>query len=145
MNLAPVLPALALVLLARAAAAQSIALSYGPERTVYGSCRPALTLSNGSGRTLDYVEIDMRYRLSDQRQVLAQHKSRYRDGVADPIAPAAHRALIIHHDESVPLGAPCSAIVQATVEAVTCRADDGSDCATALALAPGAELALPRR
>ncbi len=145
MNAAPALLGLGLVLLARPAAAQGIALAYGPEQTVYGSCRPALTLSNGSGRTLDYVEIGMRYRLGDGRLVQTQHKSRYRDGLADPIPPAADRALILHHDESVPLGAPCDAIVQATVEAVTCIEQSGGDCAAALAVAPGAELALPRR
>lgn len=133
------------VLLTRQAAAQAVAVSYGPEQTVYGSCRPALTIRNGSGRTLDYVEIAIRYRLTDGRVVQAQHKSRYRDGLADPIEPGASRALIIHHDESMPFGAPCRAIAAAKVQTLTCVDLDGGDCSTALAVVPGAELSLPKR
>jgi hypothetical protein len=145
MKIELILLAMGGALLARQAAAQAIAVAYGPEQTVYGSCRPALTLTNGSAGALDYVEIDMRYRLVDGRVVAAQHKSRYRDGLANPIAPGASHSLVIHPDESMPLGAPCDAIVRATVDTVTCRADDGGDCATALAVAPGADLPLPKR
>jgi hypothetical protein len=129
---------------AGAARAQAIALVYGPEETVYGSCRPALTLTNTGEQPIDYAQLDMRYRLRDGRTIVAEQKSRYRDGVANPIVPAGKRALVIHHDEATPFGAPCSDIVAATIIAVTCRTVSGQDCAPTLGLKPGADLPLTR-
>jgi len=127
-------------------AAQTVPLElrYGPEQTAFGSCRPALTLVNRSDRTLDYVQVDVTYRFKDGREKLAEHKSRYRTGVDNPVRPGEQRLLIIHHDESTPLGAPCADIVSARIAAAECNGGATTPCTT---LSPriGETLALPVR
>jgi len=125
--------------------ARDILVTYGPEETVYGSCRPALTLLNRSVNALDYVQVDMRYSLRDGRTVEVEHKSRYRDGLDNPVAPGATRLLSIHHDETVPLGAPCRDIVAAQVIRLQCQTLAAGLCDALMDIAPGDRLALPRR
>jgi hypothetical protein len=125
--------------------AKDILVSYGPEETVYGSCRPALTLVNRSIDALDYVQVTMRYILRDGSMVEAEQKSRYRDGLADPVAPGGTRLLSIHHDESVPLGVPCRDIVAAQVVSLQCQTMAPSLCGPLMDIAPGDRLALPPR
>lgn len=119
-------------------------LRYGPEQTVFGSCKPALTLVNRSDRALDYVQIDVAYRLKDGREKVAEHKSRYRTGVDNPVRPGEQRLLVIHHDESVPLGAACADIVAARIQGAECNGGSTAPCTT---LVPriGETLALPAR
>ncbi len=119
-------------------------LRYGPEQTVFGSCKPSLTLVNRSDRTLDYVQVDVAYRLRDGRERLAEHKSRYRTGLDNPVQPGEERLLVIHHDESVPLGAACGDIVAARIAAAECNGGAAAPCTT---LAPriGETLSLPAR
>ena len=119
-------------------------LRYGPEQTVFGSCKPALTLLNRSDRTLDYVQVDVAYRLKDGREKIAEHKSRYRTGVDNPVRPGEQRLLVIHHDESTPLGATCADIVAARIQAAECNGGASSPC-TSLAPRIGEPLALPAR
>jgi hypothetical protein len=128
------------------AAAQSAPLEirYGPEQTVFGSCKPSLTLVNKSNRPLDYVQVDIAYRLKDGREKLAEHKSRYRTGVDNPVQPGEQRLLVIHHDESTPLGAACNDIVAARIQAAECNGGAASPC-TVLAPRIGEALALPAR
>ena len=128
------------------AAAQSAPLEvrYGPEQTVFGSCKPALTLVNRSDRPLDYVQIDVAYRLKDGREKIAEHKSRYRTGVENPVKPGEQRLLTIHHDESTPMGASCGEIVAARIAAAECNGGATSPC-TVLAPRIGETLALPAR
>jgi len=130
---------------APAQSSSPLELRYGPERTVFGSCRPALTLTNGSGRPLDYVQVDIAYRLKDGSEKRAEHKSRYRYGLDNPVGPGEQRALVIHHDESVPLGAPCADIVSARIVAAECNGAVPSTPCTALAPRIGESLELPRR
>ena len=122
----------------------TLELRYGPEQTVFGSCKPSLTLVNRSGRALDYVQVDVDYRFRDGRAALAEHKSRYRTGFASPIGPGEQRLLNIHHDESVPLGAACSEIVAARIVAAECNGDAPGSCQV-LAPPVGGDLALPAR
>jgi len=136
---------LALICLGTAAQAQGPVTSYGPEENVFGSCRPAITLTNTTKDPIDYLQIDVRYQLRDGRSVVAEHKSRYEQGVAAPIAPAATRALVIHHDESTPFGAVCADVMKGTVVGFVCRTVSGQACAGMPGVRIGAELALPRR
>lgn len=123
---------------------EALELRYGPEQTVFGSCKPSLTLLNRSGRTLDYVQVDVAYRLRDGSEKLAEHKSRYRTGLDNPVQPGEQRLLAIHHDESQPLGASCRDIVAARIVAAECNGGSATPCTT---LAPriGETLALPQR
>jgi hypothetical protein len=127
------------------AQAQDVAVVYGPEETIYGSCRPALTLTNKGQEPIDYVQVDVRYQLRDGRVVMAEQKSRYLHGVANPVAPGASRVLVIHHDEATPFGAACSDVTKATVSSITCRTVSGANCDAQLSLRQDGELALPRR
>jgi len=137
---------LSLVCLPTLASAQTAPLEvrYGPEQTVFGSCKPALTLVNKSERNLDYVQVDVAYRLKDGREKIAEHKSRYRTGVDNPVKPGEQRLLTIHHDESTPMGAACADIVSARIQSAECNGNAASPC---VALAPkiGDALALPSR
>ena len=128
------------------ATAQSAPLEvrYGPEQTVFGSCKPSLTLVNKSNRPLDYVQVDIAYRLKDGSEKLAEHKSRYRTGVDNPVQPGEQRLLVIHHDESVPLGAACNDIIAARIQAAECNGGAASPC-TVLAPRIGEALVLPTR
>lgn len=130
-----------------AASAQPVALevSYGPEETVFASCKPALTLFNRGEIVFDYVQVDVLYRLRDGREVRAEHKSRYREGLPNPVRAGEQRVLSIHHDESVPLGAPCSDVLAARIVAAQCLAGGTGDPCTALAPAIGESLLLPPR
>jgi hypothetical protein len=137
---------LSLISVPTLAAAQSAPLEvrYGPEQTVFGSCKPALTLVNKSNRPLDYVQVDIAYRLKDGSEKLAEHKSRYRTGVDNPVQPGEQRLLVIHHDESVPLGAACKDIIAARIASAECNGGATSPC-TVLAPRIGEALALPAR
>jgi hypothetical protein len=128
------------------AAAQSAPLEvrYGPEQMVFGSCKPSLTLVNKSNRPLDYVQVDIAYRLKDGSEKLAEHKSRYRTGVDNPVQPGEQRLLVIHHDESTPLGAACKDIIAARIQAAECNGGAAAPC-TVLAPRIGEALALPVR
>ena len=119
-------------------------LRYGPEQTLFGSCKPSLTLVNKSSRPLDYVQVDIAYRLKDGSEKIAEHKSRYRTGLDNPVKPGEVRLLTIHHDESVPLGAACRDIVAARIAAAECNGGSTAPCTT---LTPpiGETLALPLR
>ncbi|MGE0154479.1 MAG: hypothetical protein AB7R90_17820 [Reyranellaceae bacterium] len=127
-----------------AAQGAGLELRYGPEQTVFGSCKPALTLVNRSPRALDYVQVDVAYRLKDGREKIAEHKSRYRTGLDNPVAPGEQRLLVIHHDESTPMGAACADIVSARIQAAECNGAAAAPC-TALAPRIGETLALPQR
>ncbi len=128
------------------AAAQTapLELRYGPEQTIFGSCLPALTLTNASQRSLDYVQVDIAYRLKDGSEKRAEHKSRYRYGLDNPVRPGERRALVIHHDESTPMGAPCADIVSARIVAAECNGGTAAPC-TLLAPRIGETLELPAR
>lgn len=119
-------------------------LRYGPEQTVFGSCKPSLTLVNKSSRPFDYVQVDVAYRLKDGSERIAEHKSRYRTGLDNPVKPGEVRLLTIHHDESTPLGAACRDIVAARIASAECNGGSTAPCTT---LAPriGETLALPAR
>ena len=54
------------------------------------------------------------------------------------------RALVIHHDESIPMGAPCADIVAARIVAAECNGGTAAPC-TLLAPRIGETLELPRR
>ncbi len=128
-----------------AAYAQGPVTSYGPEEMVYGSCRPAIAVWNMTKDTIDYLQIDVVYRLRDGRIVTLEHKSRYQYGVANPIAPGASHALVVHHDESTPLGAACNDVLKGTIAQFVCRTSANQPCAAMPGLRVGAELAMPKR
>lgn len=134
-----------LLLACSAALAQDVAVVYGPEETVYGSCRPSLTLTNTGREAIDYVQVDVDYILRDGRTVKGEQKSRYLYGLDNPIAPGGARALVIHHDESVPFGVACKDVIKGTIAKVTCRTVSGGNCSSLLTLRQNGDLVLPAR
>ena len=132
-------------IIAAAQPSSRLELRYGPEQTVFGSCKPAITLTNASPRPLDYVQVDVAYRLRDGSEKRAEHKSRYRYGLDNPVRPGERRALVVYHDDSLPLGAPCADIVSARIVAAQCNGATSAAPCTLLAPPIGESLDLPRR
>jgi hypothetical protein len=123
---------LALSLVAAPALAQAaIEVTRGPVSEVYGSCMPTLTVTNRSGQTIDYLQVDLMVRFRGGREARAELKSAYRYGVLRPIAPGASATLHINPDEAMPLGAPCSEIDAMQAVTSICEAAAG-DCSAAL-------------
>lgn len=128
----------ALVVIAASSAAPSraddiIAVTRGPDATVFGSCVPSLIANNGSRLSVDYIQVDIDFSLRDGRTHRHQFKSSYRHGVSRPIPPGASRPLVIHGDESRPMKAACADIVGVGVVDAVCEAD-GKPCVTPISV-----------
>ncbi|MBM3621901.1 MAG: hypothetical protein FJX20_14560 [Alphaproteobacteria bacterium] len=110
-----------------------IVVTRGPDTTVFGSCVPSLIAHNRSRRPVDYVQVDLEFALRDGRTHRQEFKSSYRHGVSRPIAPDAMRPLVVHGDESRPMGAACADIVGIGVVDAICEAE-GKPCPTPISV-----------
>ncbi|MGE0425882.1 MAG: hypothetical protein AB7O88_26720 [Reyranellaceae bacterium] len=113
--------------------ADLIVVTRGANSTVFGSCVPSLTALNRSGLSVDYIQVDLEFRLRDGRTERQEFKSSYRYGAPRPISPDASRALVIHADESQPMKAACSDIVAIRVVDAICETD-GKPCPTPISV-----------
>ena len=118
-----------------AAAANGIAVKRGADEMVYGSCVPSLVAVNTSAQPIDFLQVDVVVVLRGGQERTVELRSRYRDGIARPIAPGATATLSQQLDLSVPLGAACSAIVSRRVARTICDAG-GRDCSAAVTVQP---------
>ncbi len=118
-----------------ALAANGIAVKRGADTTLYGSCVPSLVAVNASAQAIDFLQVDVVMALRGGQERTVELRSRYRDGIARPIAPGASATLSQQLDLSVPLGAACSAIASRRVVRTICDAG-GRDCAAAVTVQP---------
>jgi hypothetical protein len=135
MTLAKPIGALLAVVAGTAVAANGIAVKRGEDAMVYGSCVPSLVAVNGSAQAIDFLQVDVVVALRGGQERTVELRSRYRDGVARPIAPGASAMLSQQLDLSIPLGAACSAIASRRVARTICEAG-GRDCAAAVTVQP---------
>jgi hypothetical protein len=113
-----------------------IVVTRGPDAVVFGSCAPSLIAHNRSRAAVDYVQVDLDFSLRDGRTHRHAFKSSYRLGVARPIPAGDTRALVIHGDESRPMGAACGDIVGVGVVDAICETD-GKPCPTPISVEAG--------
>ena len=118
-----------------AVAANGIAVRRGADEMLYGSCVPSLVAVNASAQPIDFLQVDVVVVLRGGQERTVELRSRYRDGVALPIAPGASATLRQQLDLSVPLGAACSAIASRRVARTICDAG-GRDCSAAVTVQP---------
>jgi hypothetical protein len=118
-----------------ALAADGVAVKRGADETLYGSCVPSLVAVNDSAQAIDFLQLDMVVALRGGQERTVELRSRYRDGIARPIAPGATATLRQQHDLSVPLGAACSAIASRRVARTICDAG-GRDCSATVTVQP---------
>lgn len=118
-----------------ALAANGIAVKRGADEMLYGSCVPSLVAVNTSAQAIDFLQVDVVVALRGGQERTVELRSRYRDGIARPIAPGATATLSQQLDLSVPLGAACSAIASRRVARTICEAG-GRDCAAAVTVQP---------
>lgn len=110
-----------------------VAVTRGPDATLFGSCVPSLIATNRSRLSVDYIQVDLDFSLRDGRTHRHEFKSSYRHGVSRPIAPGASRPLVIHGDESRPMNAACVDIVGVGVVDAICEAD-GKRCSAPISV-----------
>jgi hypothetical protein len=135
MTLGKPLGALLAVFAGATVAADGIAVRRGADAMLYGSCVPSLVVENASAQAIDFLQVDVVVTLRGGRERTVELRSRYRDGVARPIAPRATATLSQQLDLSTPLGAACSAIASRRVARTICDAG-GKDCAAAVTVQP---------
>ncbi len=116
-------------------AADGIAVRRGADEMLYGSCVPSLVVVNASAQAIDFLQVDVVMVLRGGQERTVEMRSRYRDGIARPIAPRATATLSQQLDLSTPLGAACSAIASRRVSRTICDAG-GKDCAAAVTVQP---------
>ena len=116
-------------------AANGIAVKRGADEMLYGNCVPSLVAVNGSAQAIDFLQVDLVVALRGGQERTVELRSRYKDGVAHPIAPGATATLSQQLDLSVPLGAACSAIASRRVVRTICEAG-GRDCAASVTVRP---------
>ncbi len=117
-----VLIAVALPALSRAD--DIIVVTRGADTTAFGSCVPSLIAHNRSRLSVDYIQVDLDFSLRDGRTHRHEFKSSYRHGAKRPILPDVTRPLVIHGDESRPMKAACTDIVDVRVVDAICETDD---------------------
>ncbi len=116
-------------------AANGIAVKRGEDAMVHGNCVPSLVALNSSAQSIDFLQVDVVMALRSGQERTIELRSRYRDGVALPIAPGASATLRQQLDLSLPLGAACSAVASRRVARTICEAG-GRDCAAAVSVQP---------
>jgi len=117
-------------------AANGIDVKRGSDDTVFGNCVPSLVVENGSGETIDYLQVDVAVALADGRERTVELKSAYREGVLYPIAPGGKAVLKQHLDTSAALGAPCGDIKVRRAVRTVCEAAGGKACTTSVSVQP---------
>lgn len=118
-----------------ALAANGISVKRGEDAMVYGNCVPSLVAVNASAQAIDFLQVDVVVALRGGQERTVELRSRYRDGIARPIAPGATATLSQQLDLSVLLGAACSAIASRRVGRTICDAG-GRDCSAAVTVQP---------
>lgn len=119
-----------------ALAANGIAVTRGSDANVYGNCVPSLVVENGSGETIDYLQVDVVLALRDGRQRIVELKSAYREGAPAPIAPGATAMLRQHLDTSRAVGVPCGEVGERRVFRTICETERGTVCASSVSVQP---------
>jgi hypothetical protein len=117
-------------------AADGIKLSPGADTTVFGNCVPSLAVENGSGETIDYLQVELVLTLADGQQRTLDLQSAYREGVLYPIAPGAKAVLKQHLDTSRALGVACDQVTVRRIGRVVCEAAGSKSCAAPVSLDP---------
>ncbi|QQS14895.1 MAG: hypothetical protein IPK81_12540 [Rhodospirillales bacterium] len=121
--------------LGTAGAADRIEVRRDSDATVFGSCVPSFVARNGTVAPVDYMQVDVAFVLKSGETRELEFKSRYLHGVERPIAPGASARLVVHGDESRPLGAGCADIVSLRVVRMTCQTG-GASCAATIDMSP---------
>ena len=116
-------------------AANGIDVRRGEDTMLFGTCVPSLVVDNGSGETIDYLQVDLTVVLSDGQKRTVPLQSGYRDGVPRPIAPGAKAVLRQPLDLSRSLGVGCAEVKSRSVAATICEAA-GRPCASAVTVQP---------
>ena len=110
-----------LVLLsAQAFAANGIDVRRGEDTILFGSCVPSLVVENRSAETIDFLQVDLVFVLSDGRQRTVPLQSAYREGVPHPIAPGATATLKQPLDLSRALETGCGELKSRSVARTIC-------------------------
>lgn len=117
------------------AAAPMVEVVRGPDAVSYGNCMPSLAVRNGGEETVDYLQVDLAFRLRDGRERTLELKSAYRHGILRPIPPGGSTTLRVNPDESMPLGASCAEIVAVRVAESVCEAQ-GRPCRSTVRVDP---------
>ena len=117
-------------------AANGIAVTRGSDSNVYGNCVPSLVVENRSGKTIDYLQVDIVLTLRDGRQRTVELKSAYREGAPAPIAPGATATLRQHLDTSRARGVPCGEVSESRVSHTICETEHGTVCASSVFVQP---------
>ncbi|MBS0219893.1 MAG: hypothetical protein JSR91_04040 [Proteobacteria bacterium] len=121
----------------RAFAAQpGIEVHRGDDGLVFGSCVPSLVAENKSGETVDFLQVDVLFTLSNGEQRDIELQSAYRDGILYPIAPGGKALLKQHLDLSRALGVPCDQVKSRRVQRVLCQASGGGTCSSPVSAEP---------
>lgn len=125
-----------LVLLsAQAFAANGIDVRRGEDTILFGSCVPSLVVENGSAETIDFLQVDLVFVLSDGRQRTVPLQSAYREGIPHPIAPGATATLKQPLDLSRALETGCGELKSRSVARTICEAA-GRPCASSVTVRP---------
>jgi hypothetical protein len=119
-----------------ALAANGIDVSRGADKVEFGSCVPSLTVENRSGRTIDYLQVDLTIGLSNGQQRTVELKSAYREGILYPIEPGGTAVLRQHLDTEQALGVPCNEVRMRRVARTICELKGGGSCTSAVLVHP---------
>lgn len=119
-----------------AQAANGIDVKRGSDDTIFGNCVPSLVVENGSGETIEYLQVDVAVALADGRERMVELKSAYREGVLYPIVPGGKAVLKQHLDTSAALGAPCGDIRTRRAVHTVCEAAGGKACTSSVSVQP---------
>jgi hypothetical protein len=118
-----------------ALAANGIDVKRGPDSVVFGNCVPSLVVENGSGQTIDYLQVDLAIALKNGEERTVELKSAYREGVLYPVSPGSTATLKQHLDTSRALGAGCADLATRRVLRTVCEAN-GTACASSVSVQP---------
>ena len=117
-------------------AANGIDVTRGTDVMVFGNCVPSLAVENRSGKTIDYLQVDVALVLDDGQERIVALKSAYREGVLYPIAPGGRAMLKQHLDTSKASGAGCDEVKSRRVVGTICELAGGGDCASSVSVQP---------
>jgi hypothetical protein len=124
-----------LLVASAAFAANGIDVRRGEDTMLFGSCVPSLVVENGSGETIDFLQVDLTVVLSDGEKRTVPLQSGYRDGVPHPIVPGGKALLKQPLDLSRSLGVTCGELRSRSVAATICEAA-GRPCAASVTVQP---------
>ncbi len=118
------------------AAEPGIDVRRGADKLVYGSCVPSLVTENKSSETIDYLQVDVLFTLSNGEQHSLELQSAYREGILYPIVPGGKALLQQHLDTSRALGVSCDQVKSRKVTGIVCQAAGGGACVSPVSAEP---------